>query len=1004
MHKIYLLLSLLLLSLTALPAQNVPEQLRQQARQEIQKRGLNEQEVRQRLLARGIDIDNMNVEQLHAAQQQIEQAKAQGKQEAQQAAETAGQRAVENTARDISQEEARDIQQKVEEGASVQEAISEELQEKAQENEPEPPVRIYGQEIFRNKTLEVYRASSDIKPPDSYILGAGDVINISIFGTTQADLQFEIEDDGFIRPTNMPRVYLKGITYGQSKTLLRQRFRQAYRFRDEQFAVSINAARTMTINIFGEVENQGSFTLSAINTAFNALVAAGGPTDIGSVRNIRLIRNGRERYLDVYAFMQEPALQYEFFLENNDILFVPVAERVVRIQGAVQRPMRYELVEEEQLLQLIDFAGGLPANAYTDLIQVRRFENNEERLIDVPLQELLDSGGDFPLRNGDVVVIKTIPGQAENRVSIDGAVELPGEYALVEGLRLSDLLQRGQLEEEAKLDVAFLFRRQLDNSLELVQVNLQEILNAPGSAADLPLRKRDRLLVFTQERYVDTYEVSVNGAVRNPMTQEYEEGLRVSDLVYLGGGLEENAARYGFIKRINPANRTEVDYIRVDLVAAVQNPDQAPDVPLNPQDELVIYTQERYSELFTVQVTGAVRQTGSFDYSEGLRLTDLLFLAGGPNIQATNFAYLIRKDPTQPSDLEYIRVDLAALLADSTSAGNLLIQPLDELRVLNKNTFIDQSTVRVSGAVRNAGEFPFDSTLTINKVLTLAGGLELQAASNRIDVFRLQIDENEPTRTLMETITIDKDGLLLDETGTNFQLEPFDQVVVRAVPEFEFQQSVILEGEVRYPGTYALLNDNERLSDLVARAGGLTQEANLPAAILTRSEAGIGKVVIELDKAIERPGSRANMILKRGDVLSIPKSQEVVSIRIFGTQANELYSDDLLENGRINVAYQGNKSAKWYIKNYASGFAKRAKRKSTSVEYPGGRINGTDGLFLFRNYPQVKPGSEIRLVLKEPKPERQDREPVNWTEVASSVLSAATTALTFALLIQNLNN
>jgi protein involved in polysaccharide export with SLBB domain len=920
MRKIYLSLSLLLLSLTLLPAQAVPEQLRQQARQEIQKRGLDEQEVRQRLLARGIDIDNMNVEQLQAAQPQIEaviqelEAEKMSKPTSSASRDTSptatnDQQALEKIATDFGPEEAQDIREKIDQGATVQETISEELQEKAKENDLDPPTRIYGQEIFRNKTLEIYRASRDIKPPNSYILGAGDVINISIFGTSQADLQFEIDPDGFIRPSNMPRVYLKGVNYGQAKELLRQRFRQAYRFRPEQFAVSINAARTMTINIFGEVENQGSFTLSAINTAFNALVAAGGPTDIGSVRNIRLMRGGEERYLDVYAFMQDPALQYEFYLEDNDILFVPIAERVVSIQGAVNRPLRYELIEGEELMSLINFAGGLQANAYTDLIQIRRFTDNEELLIDVSLQELLDNKEDFLLRNGDQVLIKRIPEAAENRVSISGAVQLPGDYALIEGLRVSDLLRRGVLQEEAKLDVAFLFRRQLDNSLELVQLNLEAILNNPGQGQDLLLRKRDRLLVFTQERYVDTYEVSISGAVRKPMQQEYEPALRISDLLYLAGGLSP---------------------------------------------------------------------------------------------QATDFAYLLRKDPAQPNDVEYIRIDLSAILADSTSVENRLLQPLDELRVLNRNTYVDQATVRVSGAVRNPGEFPYDSTLSIENALTLAGGLELQAASNRIDIFRLQIDENQPTRTLMETITINKDGLLSGDAGTNFALAPFDQIVVRAVPEFEFQQSVQLEGEVLYPGTYALLNDNERLSDLIERAGGLTPEAYLQGAVLNRSENGIGIVVIELDKALSQTGSRADLVLKQGDVLTIPKPQEVVSIRVLGTEANELYSSELIQNGRINIAYQGNKSAKWYIKNYASGFDKRARRSSTSVEYPSGRIDGTDNFLFVKNYPTVKPGSEIRLVLKEPKAEREDREPVDWGKVASDVLTSATAALTFILLIQRI--
>jgi len=897
----------------------MPEQLRQKAMQEIQKRGLKEQDVREQLLARGIDIDQMSIEQLQAAQPQIE-AVINEMESAQNAAQQQGDKL-----------QVQDTQKNSQENLDPGEGLESRQLEEAQNNmerQKEAPdgnskkegnassaissdslYQIYGQQIFQDKSLEVYESSRDIKPPGSYILGVGDIINVSIFGVSQADLQFEIEIDGFIRPAKMPRIYLKGIRYGALKGLLIQRFSKAYRFQPDQFAVSIDAARTMTINIFGEVEHGGSFTLSAINTAFNALVAAGGPTEIGSVRKIQLIRNGESQYLDVYGFMQNPNLQYEYHLEDNDILFVPIAEKVVNIEGAVKRPMHYELLDGEELMALLDFAGGLNANAYTDFIQIRRYAANKETLINVSLQRLLDNGEDFALRNGDQVFIKRVPEAVENLVSIEGAVELPGNYAMMEGLRVSDLLQYGVLQEEARLDLAFLFRRRLDNSLKLFQINLEKVLANTGQAEDLLLTRRDRLLVFTQERFVDTYKVSVTGAVREGMELEYESDMRISDLISLAGGLSP---------------------------------------------------------------------------------------------QATDFAYLLRRDYRQPDDLEYKRVDLAVILSNPNSEENLLLKPMDELRILNRNTYVDQSTVRVSGAVRSPGEYPYDSTLSIENLLVLAGGLKLEAASNRIDIFRLQMDSDQPTRTLMETISIDKEGLLTGNAGTDYRLDPFDQVVVRSVPEFEFQQSIRLEGEVRYPGTYALLEDNERISDLIERAGGLTKEADLSAAVLNRSENGIGVVVIELEKALQQNGSNADIILKKGDVLSIPKSRDLVSIRVIGTEANNMYGSNLMDGNRINVTHQGDKSARWYIINYASGFAKNARRNSTTVMYANGRIKGTEEILFIRDYPKVKPGSEIWVDLKPPKREKEKRESLDWGKIASDVLTSATATLSLILLIQRI--
>ena len=167
--------------------------------------------------------------------------------------------------------------------SDIEETIAEEIVEEKNELAPSP---IFGQHIFRNKSIKLYRQSQDVKPPDSYVLGTGDIIAISIWGASQTADIFEINKSGFISPSAMPRIYLKGISLGKAKELLFQRYSQFYRFRKEEFEVSVNYSRTITVNIVGEVINFGSFTIPATNTAFNALVASGGPSDIGSVREI----------------------------------------------------------------------------------------------------------------------------------------------------------------------------------------------------------------------------------------------------------------------------------------------------------------------------------------------------------------------------------------------------------------------------------------------------------------------------------------------------------------------------------------------------------------------------------------------------------------------------------------------------------------------------------------------------------------------------------------------
>ena len=218
--------------------------------------------------------------------------------------------------------------------------------------------RIYGHDIFTDQSLRVFQTTEGVRAPDSYVLGTGDQLRISIFGTSQVDLLLEINDEGFIQPTGVPKIFLRGLTLAQARPLLRARLAGFYSFNADQYAVTLQTARTVTVNVFGETTRRGSFAVSALNTALNALVAAGGPTPIGSVREIQLVRGQQRKTLDVYAFLNDPARLFDFDLQHNDVLFVPVAKTVVAVEGAVKRPMRYEVLPGEDLAQLLRFAGG----------------------------------------------------------------------------------------------------------------------------------------------------------------------------------------------------------------------------------------------------------------------------------------------------------------------------------------------------------------------------------------------------------------------------------------------------------------------------------------------------------------------------------------------------------------------------------------------------------------------------------------------------------------------
>ncbi len=890
------------------PTPSTPS-IQEQARQEIQRRGLNEAEVKARLFKKGIDMDSITPDQLPQLQDTIQAVINELEIEKAQKIQSGQAGPTINTSGKITPKRAEQLQQKVRQGTAIEEAYGNRMFDAADTNMQS---RVWGQHLFRDKTIAVFRTTSDVRPPDSYILSAGDIITISIFGASQFDSQFEIQKDGYVQPSQMPKIFLKGVRLGQAKELLRSRFAQFYRFAPEQFAATLSTARNITVNIFGETVHYGSFSMSAANTAFNALMAAGGPNDLGTVRDIKVIRGRETKKLDIYEFMNNPGIQFDFFLEDNDIIYVPVAERVVSIKGAVRRPFKYELTGNENLAKLLEFAGGLNADAYREVVQIQRYINDKKVLMDVPLQDILDQKQDYTLLNGDEVIVRVIPSPIENIATIEGAVELPGDYAISETNRVSDLLKKGVLRRETRTDIAFLLRTNTDNSTRLIQLNINEILSAPGSAADLILQPRDRLTVYAQGRYTDVSTISITGAVR------------------------ENVFNYP-------------------------------------------YTRD-----------------------SSLTLQRAILIAGGLRPDANGTGLITRNDPGNVKELEYIEVDLAAAFDHPNSAANIVLQPFDHLEVLSRSSFADTAMIRVSGAVRHPGEFVYGQKMSLRDALLLAGGLKLEAARNRVDIFRIQIRENQPTRAIVATAQVDSNLV----TAGGFAILPYDEVVVRTVPEFEFQQFVELRGEVRYPGRYALVSDNETLSDIVQRAGGLSQEAFPEGASLFRAKEQKGYVVTNLGEALRNYRSLHNHILKDGDIITVPKREDLVTIRAANTRAMEVIVAPLVASGLINVAFTPGKRAGWFIRKYTAGFGKTAIRTHVTVEQPNGKINRTINFGLFKIYPRVTKGSVITVGGKPEKEKKAEKEkkPIDWDKSLTQILATVGTLATVLLAVSALKN
>ena len=871
------------------------------ARAELNKRGLNETEVRARLLENGIDVDSIPPSEYASYQDRVTAILNQMQAEKTSNVPASASAATPVTVSEQNQETltvtASEVPQTTAGEAAAEKALVEVIQKA--EDEPVSTNDVYGHSLFTGKSLDVFRTTDGAQAPDTYILGEGDEVHISIFGSSQTEIHQRIAPDGAIQPAGASKIFLKGLTLAQARQAVKTKLAQHYSFRQDQIAVTITTARTISVSIYGEVPVQGGFTLSALNTAFNALAAAGGPTDIGSVRNIQRSRAGKTERLDLYKFMVGEGGHVHFDLQNNDVLFVPVAQKIVRIEGAVNRPMRYEMADNETLADLIKYAGGLTANAYAEFVQIERYDNSEKKLLEFNLNSVLNGSQEVNLVPGDIVRIKGNNEPMENFISIEGDVYYPGRFDLFKNNSLSKLIEEAKPRYTALTDYVFVERHLPDETVQVLTVPFPGINGNP----DFRLEARDEVRILRQSAYRDLATISVQGAVRKPFTKDF--GLN---------------------------------------------------------DKMTVSQAVEY--------------------------------AGGVKATTYPVAYIFRQDVTNPEKMQYIQVNL-------DKDGDKLLQPGDRLNVYDNTTYTNIGEVRVSGAVKTPVNVTFDSSLNVHDLLTMAGGFEVGAAYDRVEVFRMDISKKDQVKFDTVTLSVDENYNLV---GGDFQIQPYDHIVVRLTPNFTKGRTVELNGRVRYPGIYVLEDTRTQLSDILAQAGGILDDAE-PAAILFRAYNGRGNIGIDVTKALTNKGNNQyDPILMEGDVINVVRMENTVFIREPGTLLAQYVPDEFTADQK-SVVYQGRRSAKWYIVNNAGGFTKDADRNSVTVTKPNGQSEGVKHFLWWRIYPKVEPGSVISCQIDYKKREKleQPKEKVDWERVAASSLSALTSVVSMVLLIQRLN-
>ena len=844
---------------------------------ELDKRGLSEAEAEAALIAAGLDVKNMSPEEA-----------------------LFNKGAISKVLDDLAETKKLKIDEKQESKESkdslkVEEQILQpDNQVKLEKDFPQISP-IYGHQLFQNGGLPVQANTDGASAPETYVLGAGDQIRITIFGISQADLLMTINESGFVAPAGMVQIYLKGLTLKEARKLIRNRFSLAYRFQADEFAVTLQKARMVNVNIFGEVVKGGSVQLSALNTALNALMAAGGVSEIGSVRHIELLRGDIRKKIDLYAFLNNPSVQFQYDLQHNDILYVPVAQKVVSLEGAVKRPMRYELAGTEGLKELLAFAGGVLYNANAALIQVERQTGEKPQLTEYSLADVLSGKVLVELLDGDIVTLKPSSVPLEQFAAVQGAVYYPGQFAWKEGLKLSEVLEKAKLKPQTSTELYMVKRTLTDGTQKVIKV-------VGKDAISFELFAKDSILVFDQSAFANQLPLEVSGAVRAPFKQ-------------------------------------------------------------------------------------------NLAYTDQIKLSEALALAKGTLPTTADWAYVRRPNLFVPNEYSYSRVNL-------NENADFLLGAGDVLMVYDKEIYTQAADVSIGGAVRTAYRTPFSPELSIKALVEMAGRTTEKANLQRVDLFRLVYNDKRGSGYELIRLSIDSNYNVVGYPG-GYPLLPFDQIMVRQLTLFDIDKLVTVTGEVKFPGDYALPASQYRLSDLITDAGGINGIGSYDGAIIMRTFNNVGPIGINVKKALRHKNSKKyNPYLLSGDVLTIYPSQNTFSLRLLGT--NYPIQDSLIQASSKSFIYDGKKSARWYIREYAGGLSEDANPRSVAVAYPNGQVDGTRrSLFLFNNMPVVRPGGQI-IVSLQTEQEKAEKKEIDYDAVFTRSFQAISSLLTLFLLVNQL--
>ncbi|MBL52193.1 MAG: hypothetical protein CMG57_09585 [Candidatus Marinimicrobia bacterium] len=837
----------------------------------------------------------------------------------------------------------------------------------------------------------IFQSSSDLAASPDYIIGPGDEIIIMLWGETEDMSEYIVSRDGYIFIPNIGQVFVNGLDLAGLEKKLKKILQKAYSSLSSSnnnpstfFDVSLGSIVLKPIRVFvmGEVDQPGAYEMRPSTSLFTSLYYFDGPKISGSLRDIKLIRKGKEiGSIDFYNFLLTGKKLDDIQLQDNDVVFISPRQKTVKIIGEIRRSSIFELKENESFKDLKKIFGGFLSTTYMKRVRLDRILSIEDRikfgkdreLIDIDFNDLMLTDSDIDIFDGDIITFYKITDEQHKVVTINGPVKRPGSYSIGKTLKVSELLKKadGFINDDVYKEKIDIIRQRPDASQTLITVNLDSVMiNNPNH--DITLLSNDQVRIYSFSDMIYSDDISIEGYVLDPGLKEYRRGMTIFDLIFLGGGFEN-------IDRLNNTYMERADLLRImpdklDLELISFNLDSVlsghsiAKEEIKMGDKITIYSKEQILGTIpdSVEIDGFIKSPGKYPYAENMTVSDLLFSGSGLDDSSFfNDIFLGRADLIRMDQVKNTRRIISLNLKDFNinNENNIRMMPGDRLVLYSNSLFQNLNReVSIFGQINNPGFYELYENMKLGDLILLAGGFLNSNKSVRIEISSIN-NSKKDAKIIADVNAYDFVNSIetfsdFSKSILNYRLKANDQISIYSSEIIEYE-SVSLGGEVYYPGNYTLQSKDEKLSSLIKRAGGITDYANPDASILIRNNE---EIKIRFSELIKSPRSKFNISLIGGDSIFVSPRTNIV--KIIG-QVSSPGTYQYIRGFKLDD----------YIK-LAGGYSKNADKYSTFISYPNG---ASKKIGFLKFSPKVMDGSIITVLSED------ETEPFSFTEYVTNI-------------------